>query len=376
MARQGWEKEEENGHLVGLTSQQAKVSLEPGGQIEISSYPQGEIEKLKEIYSAFLEDLIPILDNKDYYLVTTGYQPKSKIDQIEWNPKQRYQIMSDYLETKGKCAHNMMKGTAALQVALDYEDEVDFINKFRVANALSPLFAILTDNAPVFEGEVYSQQTLRTYIWDNTDPARTGIIEEVFEEDFGYRKYAEYILTREPILLKTNDQCLTTGDKNCREIFKENEFGTQELEHILTMVFPDVRLKQFIEIRMTDSIPPDLSWAMVVLYKGLFYEQQNLERLSKLVAGFSLEEVLAAREESMVDGLDAVLGNYKLIDLAAQLLEWAKRGLSSSEVDYLEPLAKIIDAKQTLASQIKSKLKAGRTEAFKRDILNLYVKGE
>nr|WP_282580143.1 glutamate-cysteine ligase family protein [Natroniella sulfidigena] len=376
MAQKGWEKNEENGHLVGLTSQQAEVTLEPGGQIEASSHPQKEIKKLEEVYSTFLTDLIPILDKKGYYLITTGYQPKSKIDQIEWNPKQRYQIMSNYLESKGSCAHNMMKGTAALQVALDYEDESDFIHKFRIANALSPLFAILTDNAPVFEGEVYPQQTVRTHIWDNTDPARTGIIEEAFAEDFGYRKYAEYILTREPILLKSNDQYLATGDQTCREIFEEDELGSEELEHILTMVFPDVRLKHFIEIRMTDSIPPDLSWAMVALYKGLFYDQQNLERLYQLVEGFSLEEVLAARKNSMVDGLDAMLGDYKLIDLAAQLLEWAKVGLSDSEVDYLEPLADIIDSKETLADQIKSKLQAGRTEAFKRDILNLYLEGE
>ncbi|WP_408956393.1 glutamate--cysteine ligase [Natroniella sp. ANB-PHB2] len=376
LARKGWKEEKENGYLVGLTSQQAEVTLEPGGQIEISIYPKGEIKKLEEVYFNFLEDFIPILNKKGYYLITSGYQPKSKIEQIEWNPKQRYQIMSDYLGAKGETAHNMMKGTAALQVALDYESEIDFIHKFRVANALSPLFAILTDNAPIFEGEVYLQQTLRTYIWDNTDPARTGIIEGVFDEDFGYRKYGEYILTREPILLKTNNQYLSTGEKTCQEIFEENEFGLQELEHVLTMVFPDVRLKQFIEIRMTDSIPPDLSWAMLALYKGLFYDQQNLKRLYKLVRGFSLEEVLAARERSMLDGLDAILGNYKLIELAKQLLEWAKRGLASSEVDYLEPLTKIIDSKETLATQIKSKLKAGRTEAFKSDILNFYIEEE
>jgi glutamate--cysteine ligase len=371
-SRKGWQGKEETGHLVELTSSAANITLEPGGQVEIGINPQSNLTELREIYQAFLEDFIPILEERDYYLITQGYQVRSKIDQIPFNPKRRYEIMADYLKEYGKYSHNMMKGTAAFQLAVDYSDEEDFIKKFRVANFLSPVLAILVDNSPIFEGRIYDRQALRTLIWQNTDPKRTGIVKEAFADNFGYRKYAKYILRQEPILLKTGGKYRATGDKTCREIFRDRKLGSEELEHILTMVFPDVRAKQFIEIRMTDSVPPDLMWSLVSFWQGLFYNQSSLDQIYSYLQNFTLADILQARSEIILEGLQANFGNRSVLQVAKKALSWAEEGLNQEQANYLQPLKEIVATKRTPAQQIKANLEqTSRRDAIGRNILNL-----
>jgi len=375
LEKKGWEGQKEGGKLIGLKSSKADITLEPGGQLEIGISPQEKIEDLKKIYLDFLEDIIPILEKKGYWLINLGYQLHSKIKEIEWNAKERYKIMSDYLAKTGKYAHNMMKGTAALQVALDYRDEEDFIKKFRVANTLSPVLSSLLDNSPFFEGGVYEGQALRTVIWDNTDDERCGIVKEAFDEDFGYKKYAEYILSRRPILIKSRGEYISTLDKNNYQIFENREFGTEELEHILTMVFPDVRAKQFVEIRMADSLPPEYSFAVVALWKGLFYNQKVLDKVYNFIREFTLAEVLSARKEIIDKGIEAYLGEYKVVEIGEKLLDWVKLSLAEDEVGYLAPLVDIIKSRETLANKAKKELKLkSKREVIEDHILNLSIK--
>ncbi|GAB6098430.1 glutamate--cysteine ligase [Halanaerocella petrolearia] len=370
----GWQGEKEDGHLVRLFSDQADITLEPGGQLEIGIYPCGKINCLEEVYQQFLQDVIPVLEEHNYYLLTLGYQVESKIDEIDWNPKKRYKIMSDYFEQKGQYAHNMMKGTAAFQIALDYQNEEDFVNKFRVASALSPIFSVLLDNSPIFEGEIYKDHALRTLIWNNTDQTRTGIVNKAFADEFDYRKYAEYILTREPILIKDGESYKATSTKTNREIFAKKDFNQDKLEHILTMVFPDVRAKQFIEIRMADSLPPELSFALVAFWKGLFYNQSNLEKVVELIVKFSLADILQAKEEIIEQGLKTKVGDYSILEIAKQIVNWSKEGLSENEIEYLKPLENLISNKKTPASNLKERLKSmSKKEAIRDSILNYKV---
>ncbi|WP_018249623.1 glutamate--cysteine ligase [Orenia marismortui] len=373
LEEKGWQGEEEQGKLIGLKSSQADITLEPGGQFEVGIRPQNSIEELENIYFDFLEDVIPILEAKNYYLITLGYQVDSKISEIEWNSKERYKIMSNYLAKTGKYAHNMMKGTAALQVALDYKNEEDFIRKFRIANTLSPVLGSILDNSPFFEGKVYDKQALRTKIWSNTDNERTGIVQEAFDDDFGYEKYADYILSRKPILIKSNDQYIATFEKSNYDIFIERDLGKEELEHILTMVFPDVRAKQFIEIRMADSLPPKYSFAVIALWKGLFYNSLSLEKVYQFIRQFSLEDVLKARKMIMSKGIEASLGEYKMVEIGELLINWAQEGLTNGEDRYLEPLIDIINNKKTLANKIKSRLNNGKKSSIRDCILNSMV---
>lgn len=372
VAKQGWQGTKEGEHLIQANKEGAVITLEPGGQLEISIEPEEKITELEDRYYQFLKELLPILNQNDQLLVTAGYQIESKISEIEWNPKQRYKIMSEYLNKRGKYAHNMMKGTASIQVALDYINEEDFIKKFRIANTLAPVVAALFDNAAFFEGTEYKDYNIRTAIWSNCDSDRCGTIKEAFNEDFNYRKYAEYILNRPPILLKQDSGFISTGQKTCREIFKTKNLNKKKLEHVLTMFFPDVRAKNFIEIRMMDSLPPKLNFAAVAFWKGLLYDDDNLEKAYELITDITYEEVQQVREDVVKKGLAAKLGDYKVLELGKKLLQWAKKGLSEVEKEYLTSIEKLLRANKTPMEKTKEKLAKGlsKREAMDWLILN------
>ena len=373
--KEGIEKHEEGEHLLSLTAAEFDITLEPGGQLEVGIKPQTNVAKLKEIYFDFIARLVPILRKRDYLLVTLGYQPQSQIKEISWLPKYRYKVMANYLGKQGKYAHNMMKGTAAFQVALDYESEIDFVNKFRVATVLTPVLSILCDNAPFFEGEIFSEEALRTIIWNNTDNSRAGIIPDVFSSDFGYRSYANYILGQELILLKTDGEYSATDQRTVEEIFKEEELGQEEIEHILTMVFPDVRAKNFIEIRMTDSVPPKCFLALAAFWKSIFYNQENLAKALEFSEDFTMTDILQAKEDIVELGLKAQFGDYTILEVAKKFLTWARDGLKDEEKNYLRPLEEIVEKEVTLAQQIKNKAKEkGKEKVLREYSLNSLIK--
>ena len=369
------EQYQEGEHLLKLVGPDFDITIEPGGQLEVGILPQSSVEELMQVYFDFLNKLIPILNQHNYLLVTFGYQPQSKIDEISWLPKKRYKIMADYLGQQGKYAHNMMKGTAAFQLALDYKSESDFIRKFRVATVLSPVLSILCDNAPFFEGQLFSEQALRNLIWDHTDDNRAGIVKEAFASDFGYRKYAEYILSRELILLKSGGEYTATENLTVEEIFSERELGEEELEHILTMVFPDVRAKQFIEIRMTDSVPPQCFLAVASFWKGILYNDENLNKAVEFIEQFDVTDIINAKQDIIDEGLKAKLGQYSILEVADKFLTWAQAGLGPSEEDYLNPLQEIVSKETTLAQQLKKKAKEfGKRKVVADYSLNSLVK--
>lgn len=372
LVARGWQGKKEGEFLVQASKGDKIVTLEPGGQLEVSLEPQREIVELQTRYYDFLSELIPILNKNEQLLVATGYQIESKISEIEWNPKRRYEIMSNYLAKKGKYAHNMMKGSASIQITVDYINEEDFIKKFRIANALAPVIAVLFDNAAYFEGEEYNKHTIRTDIWSNCDPERSGTIKEAFEDDFGYRKYAEYILNRSPILLNKGSKFVATGDKTCREIFITEELGKQEIEHILTMFFPDVRLKDFIEIRMIDSLPPELIFTAIAFWKGLLYDPNNLEEVYAVVKELTYEDVIQVRKDVVKYGLQAKLGDYKVLELGKKLIQIARTGLSDLEKEYLTSIERLITEGKNPVTKTKEKLQKGcsKREALEWLILN------
>ncbi|KXS41704.1 MAG: glutamate--cysteine ligase [Candidatus Frackibacter sp. T328-2] len=375
LVSKGWKEKKEGESLIQANKDEMVITLEPGGQLEVSISPHSTIADLEEKYFMFLDELIPILNQNKQLLLATGYQVENKISEIEWNPKKRYKIMSNYLGEKGKYAHNMMKGSASIQVAVDYIDEEDFIKKFRITNALAPAVAVLFDNTAFFEGEEYKDHTIRTDIWSNCDPDRAGTIEEAFASDFGYRKYAEYILNRPPILLKQDSKFISTGDMTGREIFKDQELGQEELEHLLTMFFPDVRAKNFIEIRMMDSLPPELNFATVAFWKGLLYDKSNLDEVYKMISDLTYQEVLSARKDVVKRGLEANLGKYQILELNKKLIQMAKTGLSDAEKEYICPIEKLINKNSNPVGEIREKIAQGanKHEALSSLILNFEV---
>ncbi|TJX68114.1 glutamate--cysteine ligase [Soehngenia saccharolytica] len=328
----------ENGHIIEVDKDDYYITLEPGSQLEISIEKNNSIMRIEQIYKDFVNEFLPILTEKNQTLINLGYHPVTRIDEIKLIPKERYNIMYDYFNSKGKYAHNMMKGTAATQVSIDYTDEADYAKKMRVSNALSPILFAIFENAFIFEGKPTENHCTRALIWENCDDDRTGIVVGSLDDDFKYQDYANYILNRPPIFTVRNGEIIKTLDKKTLEIIDEDNLTYDEIKHIFSMFFPDVRTKTYIEIRMMDSVPFELALSTLALIEGLFYNQRNLDYLYEKLKKISLKEVEKAKEEIIKNGLFSTYGEYKIIDIAKGLLKLAYDGLDESERIYLEPL--------------------------------------
>jgi len=366
----------EGDYLIGLVGSDYEITLEPGGQFEIGIKPCDTINEIKCIYFNFLNDIVPILEEQNLLLMAIGYHPKSSIAQIPFNPKKRYEYMSNYLGQKGKYAHNMMKGTAALQISIDYSNEEDFIRKFRVANFISPLLYLISDNSPIFEGQIYYKFGLRSLIWKNTDKQRSDIVPDSLNKKFGYDDYGKYILSVPPILIMKDEEFIGTGEKTVHEVMEEYTFTKEELEHIMTMVFPDVRIKNYIEIRVGDSLPYPYNFSYITLIKGIFYNEIALEYLYKLSLRLEDEHIHAAKEIIHDKGFGAHIGSKTVYDFIRIIFDLAKKGLNSEEKEMLSHLEKLLVNKNNLSTISKEKVRDEGVSGLKWCSLNQWVEGE
>ncbi|MBM7614996.1 glutamate--cysteine ligase [Alkaliphilus hydrothermalis] len=357
LQRKGYDPIKEGSYLVGLEKPEGVITLEPGGQLELSVPPSYSLRQIDEGYVGFLHEVLPILEDNNQLLLALGYHPKTSIKDIPFNPKKRYEYMSNYLKNTGTHAHNMMKGTAAIQTAIDYTSEEDFIKKFRVANFLSPVLALVSDNSPIFEGEVYENNSIRSVIWENTDKQRSGTVKGVMDQTFGYREYAQYILGVPPILFIKDGKYLPTGNMTTSQVMGENDLTEDEVEHLLTMVFPDVRAKRYVEIRMGDSLPYPLNISYIALIKGIFYHQGNLDRLYNLSLDVTDENLAKYKVDMIQFGFEATFMDEKIGAFIQQLMDMAEKGLPTEETLYLAPLKDLLAKSQNPAMVSKEMVK-------------------
>ena len=370
LVQKGWQGSYEGEYILGANAKTKYVTLEPGSQLELSIAPQESIEDLEKEYFDFIHEIIPILEEKNQALVTVGYHPISKIEDIRLIPKKRYDYMYEYFKSKGMYAHNMMKGTASFQIAIDYSSEKDYIKKFQVASALSPVLYAIFDSGYYFEGAIWEKYSLRSVIWENCDRVRSGIVPGVFDDDFGYRKYAEYILNIPPIFIYDGKTTYPTGEKLVREIFDGRLLSVEELEHVLTMVFPDVRTKKYIEIRMMDAVPYPLNFSAVALIKGIMYNRENLNTVYEFVKDLNEEDIQEAKRSIVEKGLEGKVREMKIYEIGNSLLDLAKKGLKIKELKYMEPLESMLREKKNPYQLIKEKDYLGRKESLSWCILN------
>lgn len=369
----GWIGTYEGEYILGLDKGNKTITLEPGSQFELSIEAQKNIVDIEKEYLEFLEEIVPILEKKNQGLMATGYHPKTKIHDIKLLPKKRYDFMFNYFKSKGSHAHNMMKGTAALQVSLDFGSEEDYRKKFRVTNALSPVLFALFDNAFYFEGEEWNKHNLRAHIWSNCDNDRAGIVDKALEDGFGYKDYAEYILNRPPIFVFKGKKIIPTGDKLVKDIFDPEDYEVKELEHLLTMFFPDVRTKGYIEIRMMDSVPYPLNLAAVALLKGILYNEDSLNKTYDYIKDISIGDVKKSKDDIIENGLKGKLKDKSVLEMGKWLVDTAKEGLSENEIEYILPLEGMISFEMNPYEITKSKVDLGKKKALSWCLLNTNV---
>lgn len=363
----------EEDYLIGLEAEEGMITLEPGGQLEISIKPCSTIQEIEEIYFDFLNQVIPVLEEHNQFLMAIGYHPRSSILDLPFNPKKRYGLMSAYLKEKGCYAHNMMKGTAALQVSIDYSDEEDYIKKLRVANFLSPIFAYITDNAPIFEGKTFDANSLRSLIWQNTDSARSGIIPKAMDKLFGYNEYADYLLKIEPILIIKDNIIISSGNLKTSELMEDYSFTKEELMHIMTMVFPDVRSKRYLEIRMGDSMPYPYNFSYITLIKGIFYREEVLNKLYELSQEIDTELLIEYKASMIENGREGKFLTGRIKDFIPCLFDLVKEYLPEEEYLQLAPLEDLIKAGKNPSAYSKELLLKEGIESLSWCSLNGFI---
>lgn len=344
LEEKGWKGSYEDSNILGALKGEAEVSTEPALQFEVSFEAKKDLRDIDKAYVDFIKDVSPVFNEKGQILVAMGYQPVTKISEIQISPKKRYSYMYEYFKKRGTHAHNMMKGTAAVQVVIDYLNEEDFVRKFRLGNALSPILYNIFDNAYFFEGEKYQGYNLRQHIWENTDSDRSGVPEFAFDKDLSYRKYAEYILNNDIIFTDKDGVLSGTGGKLFKDIFNPETATKEEIYHALSIVFPDLRLKHYLEFRMMDALPYPMNMAAVALVKGLMYVEINLDILASDFDQMTYQDFKEGRLESKEKGIRGVYFGKTFLEWADHLFNLAYDGLSEEERKYLDPINQILDS--------------------------------
>lgn len=302
MVDRGWEGNYEGENILSIKKDSLLISTEPGGQLEFSTNPISNVcdvsDELFKFYTEAVDALKPY--NSDIY--TIGFQPQSDVDDIKILPKERYFAMYDYFKSAGTMGKFMMKGTASLQCSIDFTDEQDYGRKYSLANKLSNILYSLFDNVPFKAGRPIDVYAFRSMIWNNTDRKRCGNFERAFREDFKYEDYAKFLLNNDAIFI-LNNGCFKKFNGSIDEAMSVTDDAG--MEHLMTMVFPDVRTKRFIEIRQIDSIPFPYNLGTVALLQAIFYNEDNLDRVYNLIGDLSFKESERARMDMYKVGTKA-----------------------------------------------------------------------
>lgn len=332
------------GDIMGCSRAAASITIEPACQLELSISPLASIAAVEAEYKNFAFRVGQILKPADYSLEPYGYDPHGKAADCQIIPKPRYRYMDAYFaQLPGMHAERMMRGSASLQVSIDFADERDAVRKMRIATLLGPVFSFLTDNVPVFEGEPNVQPMRRMQIWRQVDPARCGVVPGLFDEGFGFAAYADWLLATPPIF-DARQQEHATGSALASEVYAGAAMTQDDVEHVLGMVWPDVRLKRYVEIRQGDSLPLAPALGYVALLKGLFYSDTNLEIMEHALGvgpdgswKYGAADVEASIAAIAADNWDAKVCGKTVAEWVDLLFQLAPDGLGT-EVSYLEGL--------------------------------------
>lgn len=337
----------EKGHILSLNRGVYDIATEPAAQFEIALKSDYSINKLYEDYKLIVNEINDILEKSDLSLLTMGYHPNMKIDDIEILPKDRYKHMYNYFKDNGGyLAHNMMKGTASLQVTVDFENEEDFTKKYFVANALSPFIYSVFDNAPIFEKKPYDKYNLRQTIWKNCDISRCDVFKGAFSKDLSYRKYAENLLKIPVIFVHKDGEDIPTGQMTIEE-YMDYDSSDEFIFHALSIVFFDVRVKKYIEIRMADSVNYPLNFSLIAFIKGIFYFKQNLEFARDFFKNMNTDILENLKSRCIKRGIFAEYENQNIRDIMLLLAKKAKEALDDDEKQYIDFLIEMLNSNKT-----------------------------
>jgi len=331
VAHTGWNPVEEDGKLIALEGEGASITLEPGGQLELSGAPLGTAHDTAREFRAHLALVKRVSQPFGIAWLALGAQPLHETSELPRMPKKRYEIMRAYLPAHGSLALDMMHATASVQASFDYADEADMVSKMRTALGVTPLVGALYANSSLACGKTSGFVSRRMNIWRNTDPDRCGGLGFAFERDFGYARYAEWALDVPMFFIVRDGRYFPLHGVTFRSFLQKGHQGLRatlaDFDRHLTTLFPDVRLKRLIEVRVVDAVPSDLLCSVPALWKGILYDAEARRAAFELVREWGPAEREQAFDAVSRRGLRARLGGRAIAELVRELVAIAAEGL-------------------------------------------------
>ncbi|UUR07626.1 glutamate--cysteine ligase [Sphingomonas glaciei] len=365
----GWRPVLEDGKVIALSGSDGTISLEPAGQLELSGAPLATLHDTCAEAGRHLEQVKAIGDRLGLGFLGLGMWPDKTRAELPVMPKGRYAIMLRHMPRVGGLGLDMMLRTCTIQVNLDYSSEADMVKKFRVGLALQPLATALFANSPLTEGKPNGFKSFRSHIWTDTDPHRTGMLPQVFEDGFGYESYCDYALDVPMYFVMRDGRYIDCAGESFRAFLDgklpqlpgEKPTIADWTDHLST-AFPEVRLKSFLEMRGADGGRWGRICALPALWVGLLYDQGALDAAWDLVKHWTIEEREALRSAVPAQALEApVPGGGTMRELGARVLDIASSGLSAracldgggtNETGFLDPLRDVIATGITPADRL------------------------
>ncbi|MEK7343028.1 MAG: glutamate--cysteine ligase [Pseudomonadota bacterium] len=369
LTRYGWQPVFEGENIIALSGADGTISLEPAGQLELSGAPLENLHQTCAETGRHLEQVKYVGDMLGLGFLGLGMWPDKSRENLPIMPKGRYEIMLRHMPRVGSMGLDMMLRTCTIQTNLDYGSEADMAQKFRVSLALQPLATALFANSPFTDGKPNGFLSYRSHIWSDTDPHRTGMLPFVFEDGFGYERYADYALDVPMYFVYRDGKYIDAAGLSFRD-FLDGKLSVlpgekpteKDWEDHLSTAFPEVRMKSFLEMRGADGGPWNRICALPALWVGLLYDQGALDAAWDVVKDWTMEERQVLRDSVPKLGLDAPIGGgRKLRDIASEVVAIARSGLASrarlngagdNETGYLGFLEEVAASGKTNAERL------------------------
>ena len=319
--------------IIALKKDKEAITLEPGGQIELSGAPLDNIHETCEETTNHLIELKSLSQEFNFILLGMGVEPNLTVDDFPWMPKQRYSIMKQYMTQVGDLGHHMMKRTCTNQVNIDYSSEGDMINKLRIMLNLESVATAIFANSPFDQGNISKYKSLRSHFWHHTDNDRTGLLPFVFNKGFNFEKYTDYALNVPMYFITREHKYIDMTKYTFKEYLEGKKIDTKhevtikDWEDHLTTLFPQARLKQYLEIRSMDACNWDLICSQPAFWIGILYDSEIMDSVQNICEGWTEEDREYLNKTVPEKGLQTEFKNKKILDFAQDFCELSKKGL-------------------------------------------------
>ncbi len=356
----GFDPLQDGENLVGLERDGASITLEPGGQLDLSGAPLVTLHETCREFNEHLALMKHVSDRFGIVWLGLGIHPLAKLDELPRMPRDRYTLMRSFLSERGSLALWMMHGTGTVQANFDFSSESDAARKLRLGLAASPIITSLYANSGVSEGAPNGFESRRAWVWRHTDTDRCGLLPFVFSDEWlegsAYARYAEWALDVSGLFIVRGEHHLPLGGRSFRDFVENGHAGERatlaDWNLHLTTLFPEARMKRVIEVRGADAVPPSLVCALPAFWKGLFYDDTSLDAAFERIRGWSWAEVDALHAGVAREGLAAASPGGPVLEVARELVDLSAAGLARIEARnhrgeteelFLEPLYEILD---------------------------------